>query len=489
MFFLFFLSCIVVLLISLFLAMLTKRKYNLGINSSIYDYLFGYNTIAKAAISNVGSILSVTTILGVVIGSVISNGPESIVFQVLAIISGYFLFALIVKLIFKRRNQYLSILENSKSKRHCITIIGLVDKKAQALFKISQVSLYILFLLVEFIIVKMLLKAMFPNSESLIYVTLFVLTFMCATYVSVGGFVGVLNTDIFQLITFIAASSLIFILAHTDFSQTISTAYQNASLSISDIKMYPGFFLFMLLYCFAWPDLWVRNIGSLGYKNKFSIPSISWALLGIAFVIFPCFIAAIILRGSAEPTELIPLPKIMEIVVNPLSNNTFFLSSPLATLMIIVAGFCMFITTVDTWLLGVSQHLFYNSKDTPINIVRLLPFMVSGVVWSISYFIDYSPLFYLLGLLMSQILLGNFVVLLMSGTNGVLNILNDSTLSWYWFLILYYLSGLAAIPAFLLLFKPMKENIGTMLIIQFVLAFIFLIVIPNFVKYMRARKA
>lgn len=486
----FILSCIIILLISLIISLIANKYYKLYDTCEIKNYLFGYNTIVKSTFSNIGSILSLTTFIGVTIGSIITCGFEALFFLPLAIFLGYFSFALIIKNIFNDKiiqNTY----EIKYNEKNCnndinstkVTIISLVDNNSKKFFGNMQVLLYIIFIIVELVLAKIFMNTLFPNFESINQLTIFILIFMCALYVSTGGYVGVLITDMFQVVSVLICLIILGYIFRNNIDFYVIEIYNKINITFDEILLYITYFIFILLYCFSLPDVWVRNVGTLKYKNSFIIPSLIFGLLGVLVVISLSMLYGIYLESTIkDSSDVFLLPQIIKLMAKSLYSSKIIMENPIYIFILIIAIFCMFITTIDTWLIGISQHVYYNFSSQSHSFFRFIPFIVAGGTWCISSFIEYSSLLYLSGLILSLILYGNFLVLVRS-----INLdfkfeyfYKESRIDYNHLLTLYYLIAFLSNGIMLIVLSPIKIYVGLMIGAQIVIGFIIFFIFPLF---------
>jgi MFS family permease len=459
MFFLFIIIAFSVLMISLsisFISYLFKLRENRETTNS---YLFAHNSPLKATLSNIGSILSLTTLLGVFASAIVGWGWIIIIGIFIGVAIGYILFWITVNKMEKagrlpeplcgsKTNTILDIV-NQEPKDESATI------QLQSILRVLQILLYVSVLILEFSLARFLLEKLFPESGLLPVIALLFLTILCATYTSVGGFIGVLRTDIFQIILFgLGLYSLLFIYVCSDIEilpiikNALNTNYIVYDFfTIRNCCLYFSMFSFTIAYNFSWPDLWVRNISTLERKtsrsnrsNINSTPLIAgWA--GIFFFIFPVVLYALsILIDKEHLIQRFDLMLVLDDLINALAKRKHYSFYLFAVLCVFGGTICVFITSVDTWLIGIAQHLPIQNNRRGIAALRLWIFCFSIFAVILSLFLIKSEdMFFTVGLIGSLVLFGNFGIVLRSA----FRFFTASILTFY--LKLYLILGVISI--------------------------------------------
>jgi len=88
----------------------------------------------------------------------------------------------------------------------------------------------------------------------------------------------------------------------------------------------------------------------------------------------------------------------------------------LITLMIVFAsGICIFVTTIDTWLIGIAQHLYIPEERNASDNTKLIITLIAIITMVISIIIINSDRsLFIVGIIGSLILFGNFGIIIFS---------------------------------------------------------------------------
>ncbi len=280
MLFVFIFSSLFVLIISFIIAYTAKKEVNN--DHDPIKYLFGNNSTLLATSSNIGSILTMTLLITGIIPAIVGWGYEPVLGLILGIIIGYSFFYFTINKIFSKKIK-ISI-EYS-------TLVDLVPNNIKRIFRALQLLLYIGSIILELAAFRFILDSILIESEIITSFLLLLIVLLCATYIATGGYYGILKTDVFQIIIFSIGCLLAAYLTSNEFySQIYNSDLLSGSLKIHDWWMFIGILIAVVVFHYGWPDIWVRNIGSLKDNFKNGLPSIKYGLIGLILFVLPAII-------------------------------------------------------------------------------------------------------------------------------------------------------------------------------------------------------
>lgn len=401
-------SAFCVFLASLAIAYLAYKHENKLADKTILNYLFGHNTKLLAAFSNVGSILSFTVIFGAIIPAIVNWGYLAVLCLVFGVLFGYLLLTLlIVKLIKTNR------LPSGPSENINNTIVDIYGKDADIFGRIFNAIIYISTIMIELMFLKMIVINISGGKIWLSMFCVFAFAFVCASYVSVGGFIGVLTTDLFQMIIYcIPIIMVVFDLVESWSLQKILPIIDMKLWSKPTHLFYFGGFILTACYYFAWPDLWVRNISTLKRTNKPVIAPMWWSALGILVAVAPGVIIGLYALDALGGLKVVNADYLLNFIVMPIKNILMTSSDSTFILMVLASLVCVFVTTTDTLLIGFVQNL-YNTKviSKPEHAVKL-PYVVALLSSTPLIFVEFQAIIFGCGLISSMFLAANLGILL-----------------------------------------------------------------------------
>ena len=192
------LNAFTVLLISIFIARWSRLA---DPRQGLLRYLFGGNTYHLAASSNVGSLLSIATIFSVYFVGLLGYGLITIFCLISGLTLAYGALYFGVRRIVCRDDYYPTKYEYST----LVDTAASQGSRSHLLLSIIFIAQYLIALVSEFGVLNSFCILLFPDLPTPLILTVPV-GLLCATYTSVGGYSGVLRTDLFQIVVFVFGS-------------------------------------------------------------------------------------------------------------------------------------------------------------------------------------------------------------------------------------------------------------------------------------------
>ncbi|MEM7246833.1 MAG: hypothetical protein AAF533_15885 [Acidobacteriota bacterium] len=354
--------------VSLLISMLAGRQ---TLGGTARGYLFSGNNPWLATSSNVGSMLSIAVVFTLYVVLVSGYGLRFVLAVAVGLTLGH-------AFLYWRLNKLASAPDRDMDAYRGSTILALarergVNATLPILFQ------YILPIVLEYTVLLACIRGVLGETSSGFlssgFLVAALVAFLCATYTSTGGFRGILRTDLFQGGVFVAAFLFLVSTNWTEVSGVLAPSNLGRHDEPVPVLAWLTVVLFTGAAYSAYPDIFVRNFSSLSLQKGVKLwwLPLSFTLMLVALV--PLTLLGLFMVES----EGIPL------VFDPKATLDFFIrefrdwaSSPDYSLgvWLVVSGFlCMFITTIDTWLVGLMQHFRGNRRVAEL---RLLPYLVSG---------------------------------------------------------------------------------------------------------------
>jgi Na+/proline symporter len=351
-------SIFAVVFISVAIAAIANR-YELrpgrAIENATRAFLYSRNTENLAVASNVGSSLSLTLFVGAIIPGVAGFGLVPIVGIYVGLVSGLLL------LIFVGRRITAS---DSRT-----TLAGLVPSDAANAIRGAEIILYIASITLELALARHLIARLIGNA-ALAIIVVGILVFICASYTALGGFIGVLRTDVFQFLVLIAGLVIISLNVWRPLRATVGRSMRAEYVSLNDPALLLASWIIVVAFFFGSPDLWIRTFGTLHQRGASPQRAIvkSLGFLMIAFIPPICLGLSWLtdaghLRGSLNVFDAADyvVQRFHAAVEGGASSTTIWFVSGAAA--------CALITTIDTQFLGLAQHI-PRAADKNLNDVR-----------------------------------------------------------------------------------------------------------------------
>ncbi len=365
------------------------------LNNASQAYLFSRNSEILAAASNVGTSLSLTLFLGAIVPGVAGYGLLPILGSYLGVIVG--------TLLLIRTGRRVSIAPDS-------TMIGLVSEDASHLFRLVQMVLYTSSIILELVIAEHLATALVGGHRPAGLLVIAIIVFLCATYTSLGGFIGILRTDAFQLLVIIAGLAAALVDSSIKIPALRSTVrYQY--LAIDSPALLAASISVVFAYFFASPDIWLRSFGTLGGSNRSSTRALVKSLgLTLLVLTAPILLGLSWLVSTGHLSNTLSMFDAVGYVAGLLSSAMH--GGAGATTVWFVAGAitCALVTTLDTQFLAIAQHV-RAASEKPLVDLRFLVLTTALTTLVVSLTIGPNA-WICAGLLVFGGLLANTVVLL-----------------------------------------------------------------------------
>jgi len=362
----------VFLLVMLFSFAIAAAARQTSIAEDTKTFLFGGNSSPLAMSSNVGSLLSLSVVFSLFAVGMTGYGFATFFSTLAGIFAAYLIFYL------ARKKLNLRATERGED----LLLTSHLNPREHAVINRLIIVEYLVALLCEFAVFHNFLGGMDADFPSFSLLTSLMVAGLCAGYIVVGGYSGVLKTDIFQVLIFVGAC-LIFVPVIASPRGPIV-----AALSDSRAWAWPPWVgpitwaSFTFAAFLSFPDVWVRNFGTLHrkrYSSGWFFP-VSLGLLLIALV--P--ILALTCYGAENIGNF---DRSYDVQRSFDKFRTLFVSSSAAGLskwLIAAAFLCVFITTIDTWLIGLLQYSKDNRrlKGTPQSIAMLFGASIGAAIAS-----------------------------------------------------------------------------------------------------------
>jgi hypothetical protein len=266
----------------------------------------------------------------------------------------------------------------------------------------------------EFFVGKALLDHLFPTTKALGLIILLFIGFLCATYTSVGGFVGILRTDFFQLWVIVIGCILMLVNAPVNIGNILASTKNYIFFKEMDFSVFITCIMFGVMYHFSSPDLWIRNVGTLRENNKPTIKPLIWGGIGILIILIPfCLFSLNILAKKQLLVQSLDIILLTNTIANYLTDTHFVELNFVTIWWLIGGGICIFITSVDTWLIGILQHHIFFVKTYEHKDISLYPYWIIFVSILVAISINYD-IFIVIGLYGSLLAHFNTIVIISS---------------------------------------------------------------------------
>lgn len=344
-------------------------------HKNIEGYLFGNNHPLLAISSNVSSLLSIAIIFTVYLVGLSGYGFTTLRAVTIGIILGYLM------LFFGAKSFTKNFSTKTKSNKK-LTLVELVnDKSTHSLIKNAFLCQYIIALIVEFSVLIIFFQGVMNLSYIQAIIVAVIIGYLCATYTTTSGYIGVLRTDFFQLLVFVCGFLYLYFLTKDQCLQAASYNYLSSKTTDVDFLPAATFTLFTAACFSSYPDVWVRNISSLEYfkgkeKNGSTLFVLTASLILLLLALIPLTFLSVPYLNTIHVFPMkFDVNATLNFYIDLFLKADIFDENPIA-LWFVVAGFiCIFITTIDTWLIGIMQHLNRKTKRE-IDLIIFLPYLI-----------------------------------------------------------------------------------------------------------------
>ncbi|MCP4634638.1 MAG: hypothetical protein GY855_17045, partial [candidate division Zixibacteria bacterium] len=401
------------------------------------------------------------------------------------------------------------------------------DRKFGDIYRYSQIILYVLAISMESALFIFVLDKIFYGSSIFTFILLIIILYLCASYTSLGGYIGVLITDAFQLIIFLFGLTTVFTYNKEIPFNNLVCNLKDLTLSTDQSSFFnlPALwiFLYALILCYSWPDWWIRNVSTLELRNKnikwllrwlleickskpkevdrnkrwlikwkrrieaskptekegkYGFPSIFWG--AVLIILFLTIMFDIINLLSANHNldqknmnkywQIDNILNFAQSAFPKIKENYYLIWGGFSIIVVI------FVTTIDTWLMGIIQHLKLSNSNISLLKLRLFPYLFAFLGFIIGSFVVYIP-FLEISFIISLFLIPNVLLFpLVAVSNCRLFSFVEKLNRYFFVLILLYYGFGIAITIYILLSD--KFSIEISIVAQLVLAVISFFVIP-----------
>jgi len=352
---------------------------------SIYQntetFLFGGNNSFLAISSNVGSLLSVSIIFSMFSVGIIGYGVMTLVATLLGILAAY----IVLQMSRRRISDSYGDLINRR------LLLQNVHGRFERHLPLIIVTQYFLAITLEFAVFQNLLS---PLNTEIAHASLylgFIVALLCSAYVIIGGYAGVLRTDLFQMIVFgIGIGVLIFSIANGP-TNSLSAFTASGFWSFAPLIGSITWFTFTFAVFLAFPDVWIRVFGTLDSKQFCTRTFFPLSFILLSLALLP------ILYLSAQAAKDIG---VFDFRYDVQRCYDFFVNQfvelevgPLGRIFIVCSFLAMFVTTIDTWLIGIAQHVSRFRRKKRGSALILWVFTASIMAVSLSSLMDGRAIF------------------------------------------------------------------------------------------------
>ena len=344
-----------VLLISLWIAYKKRSKEAMFMSD---EFLFHGNNAFLATSSNVGSLLSVATIFSFYFVGIEGYGFISTFALLLGIVIAYvFLYFCYQNIVSQKicpQKVFIDIDDNDLSSFLLTFIVPIA---------------YIIVMVLEYSILKEFISLALGNNEWSLLLFIITISIFCITFITVGGYSGVLWTDLFQLFLFISA--LVFLIMNApDTLLHKSLGAMNAK-NFSLVGKLPAFVWVLIAFSYfaAFPDAWVRNFSSLFSVGDKKVKSPIYLFVSFVFILIALLlITSLSFSRLADKVQFSYKFDINTTInyysarfTDIISDSEHFYAGWFA----LGAFLSVFLTTINTWLIGYLQHISIYKNRKP----------------------------------------------------------------------------------------------------------------------------
>jgi len=337
---------------------------------SLTRYLFGGNNQILAVSSNVGSLLSIAIVVNIYYVGLFGYGLITLASLTAGLVFAYLALYFGVRRIVRRgvfprlkHSTYAEVLTTLGTRRHAFM---------NCLFLIQ----YAIVIVSEFAVLNALVSALFPSSLAGPVVAT-VVGILCATYTTVGGYSGVLRTDLFQLLVFFSGCIYITIRSETSAVDLVLTELSDKNFVWTDTLPPLTFAIMTAVAFFAFPDVWIRNISSLNVKRDSRVLWIAVSLILLLVLMGPITTVALHALSVQDGFDMrYDVPRTHQQVMSVFQASAILRHDPFALWFVIASVLCVFVTTIDTWLIGTMQHLRLLKLKHATELISLTPFVI-----------------------------------------------------------------------------------------------------------------
>lgn len=368
-------------------------------------FLFGGNSKWLAASSNVGSLLSITILFNLYYNGLYGYGLVGIPCMATGMILGYFL------LILALRRTHRNYASNGRP-LHNSTLLGVVtDGEKSAPLMLVFLSQYLLALISEFGVLISFLRDIFPVGSSAPLAIAMLIAFLCATYTAAGGYSGILRTDLFQLCVFLVGLSYLSWKLWEPLTGLIEDVLILENCPTPPFGPPATYVLFTIAGFGAFPDTWVRNFTTIRTSKDESFKHLSVSVIGLLFVLVPLTVLGLLVFKQTDKLDFrFDCLRTHDAFVGQFLSAPVISQDPLLRWFIVACLLCAFITTIDTWLIGIAQHARRFRRGISVEILNISPFFAVFVSVAVAAMLSNRGVF-VTGLLIFPFLFFNWVFL------------------------------------------------------------------------------
>ncbi len=343
------LPIIIILASSYSLTIWASRK---RVSPAIERYLFEGNRPAYALSSSAGSICSLSIACTALLSGGYVFGWQILPALSAGAIAGVGLIAALYKQEDVMKAKIQAHQTGYSNGASYLSLMLYRGKKFFFVFSAFIIFLYFAMLIMEFAVARVTLKALTQLESAELFLLLSLITFICYSYVFIGGYRGVLLTDHFQIVIIFATLGLL--AAEVDLADFLSSAPSATTSKITWIGWRQQALLHFAVFMGAFSvmsagmDQWYRTAGTLPPKSVLSI--LGWS-------------AVIICGGASVPIFIGSHAHSLDQIPNGMGNEvSIFLietalssSSPTLSFFLVMSLTCVIMTTLDTYMMAIQQ--------------------------------------------------------------------------------------------------------------------------------------
>jgi len=273
-------------------------------HGGLVRYLFGGNNWRLALTSNIGSPFSLTMFLFTVVPLGYFYGPSLLLLILLTVLLVALPVALKIISSPGFRELYFQVTVFEKRNFSIVDYVGYsLGNSTKIIFGLITFIFVFLYLLGEFSLIRLAYGLIFPNAPvgSVIFISCFMA--ICFMYTFLGGFVGILRTDRWQLAYLIVSVFAILHLhpsIYNSFYDNLNSLYTiNLPERVpTQVLKHIALSIYMLCWFIGCVDFWARNVCTLQNKLSESLRVVRYSSLALATVGMIMIIVGIQIRSS-----------------------------------------------------------------------------------------------------------------------------------------------------------------------------------------------
>lgn len=313
----------------------------------VVKYMFSGNTFGLCISSNIGSMLSLALIFSCYYVGLSGWGLWTFLSGFLGVLCSYLYLI-------------LRVVPATGASKYVPSVYTEVicTSKPGSLFLYIYTFQYLMLVILEFSLLFLIFKQLFANDQFSSMAIVLIVGLLCASYTSLGGFIGVLKTDLFQLLVVIAGTCGVAFIVPVNDLNAWDIVLTKKNWPQTEFLPVLTFFTMVIVLFSSFPDVWVRNFSTVCLSKK----------KRKAMLFFSCFflvatVCALTLLGlvhvkylNGNFSQTYSVGRSVDFYVELFKKYAQTNKTSLARWYVFAPIICIFITTIDTWLVGFMQH-------------------------------------------------------------------------------------------------------------------------------------